>query len=521
MTSNARGAALAAVLALAVLALAGLTQPAGAQTSSSAMNAEGVLTMQWGDARPGVMIGGMRYQLNTADGGTIPVDLPPGQHTAAVAAFNKRVAVIGRATTGRSGVERLAADRIVLLEEAHDAARELRATTTRKVLYVLLRYAGDSQQPHTPAFFKALTNPPSGNTALGLPSTINGYFNRVSWGSLQWQGDVVGVGGLAPTAWFTLPGNKASYAPCGWSGACADLTKLGNDAMALVKKAGVNPANYNNISFVINNDLDCCAWGGGFFFEGRSYGATWEPPWGQEASVYVHEYGHSIGLPHSGWRYYAYDSNWDDMSRGSRAKTLACGSYKSANSGGQTSSLSCSQPSGNYIAAHKEKMGWLPAARQIVVNTVGTRTVTIESMSLPLATAAKAVKICLKGFACTGTSARFLTVEAKLRSNGDDLGLPGEGILIHDVQMNRGPIGSGNSCFFNTQSGWAVPIDATPGDWTGPNACSSGGRPYPNYALHNAQFGVGKSYVDNTLGVRVDVLSRSGNFMNVRVTKSK
>ena len=70
--------------------------------------------------------------------------------------------------------------------------------------------------------------------------------------------------------------------------------------MTLASNAGVNLSVYDNINLVLNNDLDCCAWGGGSTFNAKSYGVTWEPPWGQEAAVYVHEMGHSLGLP--SWR---------------------------------------------------------------------------------------------------------------------------------------------------------------------------------------------------------------------------
>ena len=63
--------------------------------------------------------------------------------------------------------------------------------------------------------------------------------------------------------------------------------------------------------------------GRSFVYQNRFYGATWEPPWGQNTSTYAHEMGHSLGLPHSGWRYYAYDSPWDVMSgRATRTERL-------------------------------------------------------------------------------------------------------------------------------------------------------------------------------------------------------
>ena len=84
----------------------------------------------------------------------------------------------------------------------------------------------------------------------------------------------------APGGWLTLPHPKSYYAPCGWEGPCADLQTLTNDAMSLGRAAGINFSSYDNVNFVMSNDLDCCAHGGGFYspVEGKFYGATWDRP---------------------------------------------------------------------------------------------------------------------------------------------------------------------------------------------------------------------------------------------------
>src|SRR5260221_7453780 len=128
------------------------------------------------------------------------------------------------------------------------------------------------------------------------------------------------------------------------------------------------------------------------------------------------------------------------------------------------------------------------------------------------------IKICVPGFPCTRGSARFFTVEARVKGGGAptqyDNGIPGDGVIVHDVQFGR-PAISG-SCYSNNQSGWAVPVDATPGDYDSV-ACGAGGRLYPNYALYNAQFTTGQTYTNSTFHFRVDVLSRSGSSFAVAV----
>ena len=309
----------------------------------------------------------------------------------------------------------------------------------------------------------------------------------------------------APDGWFTLPHPKSYYAACGWDQSCANLFTLGNDGVALAKAAGISFALYDNINFVLSNDLDCCAWGGGFSVDGKSFGATWEPPWGQETSTYVHELGHSLGLPHSGWAYYAYDSPWDTMSGRASAGSRACGTYRSVNSNG-ISTLTCSEPGDGYIAPYQDALGWVPGANVVVASATSNITATLEAGPLPLGVAPKMIKICLPDSPCTGSTAHYFTVEARVRGLGTltqyDNGIPGDGVIIHEMVMNRPPIGG--RCYFNSQSGWGVPIDATPGDYDSVNCWYSAGR-----ALFNAQFSPGQTYTNPTYGFRISVVARS------------
>ncbi|MBY6239933.1 hypothetical protein [Methylosinus sp. Sm6] len=503
--------------ACAAVAAVSLCCEASAQSAASAL--EGRLLVRWGDPREGREGGDLRFALARPDGSVSPLIVAPADREEAIGAFGKTVRVETRDLAPAMAGAPISAGKITVLDAQTEALQP--AAAARRVLFILLKFKGDRQAPHSAAFFRALANPLTPDASLKIPATINGFFNATSWGKQLWSADVAGVGGLTPRGWLVLPGTKAQYANCGWSGVCADLDLIASDAMKLVKAQGVDVAAYANINFVLNNDLDCCAWGGGFVFENKLYGATWEPPWGQETAVYVHEMGHSLGLPHSGWAYYAYDSSWDEMSGGSTAQALVCGSYKSANSANATRSLLCTEPGGGYIAAYKDKLGWIPAANRLVVNAVTTRTLSLEADSAPLGARLKMIKICLSGEPCAGSTAHYLTVEARVKTLAYDKGLPGEGVIIHDFRANRAPIGAGNACFFNSTSGWAVPIDATARDYRDAPYCDAGGRAYPNYALFNAQYGVGKSYVSTADGIRVDVLSRSGSVFSVKVTRSK
>jgi hypothetical protein len=479
---------------------------------------EGTVLIVWGDPHP---VRGsnsaIRYSLALLDGQVIPLERGAQQDEVA-RHFGERVTVTGRriarATPGVASAQAIAVDAIERSQPQQASAPAAAVATTRKVIYLLVKFSDDAAVPHPPIFFTDLTNPLTPPAGATFPATVNGFFMKTSWSQLSWQGDVGGIGGIgAPGGWLTLPHTKSYYAPCGWSGSCANLSALSADATALGKAQGISFPAYDNINFVLSNDLDCCAWGGSYVLDNKVYGATWEPPWGQETGTYSHELGHSIGLPHSGWVYYAYDSPWDIMSNRTSPNTTQCGSYVSANSGG-TSTIFCTEPGDGYIEPHKDILGWIPSSNMVVTDSSSSGTWTLEGAALPLGSALKMIKICLAGFACTGSSARYFTVEARVKFLGTtsqfDNAIPGEGIIIHDVQMGRAPISG--PCYFNNQSGFAVPVDATPGDYNSSN-CSYTGQT----ALFNAQWMPGQTYTNNTYHFKVSVVSRSGSTFVVSV----
>jgi hypothetical protein len=191
-----------------------------------------------------------------------------------------------------------------------------------------------------------------------------------------------------------------------------------------------------------------------------------------------------------------------------------CGSYFSRNDNA-TEALFCDEPGDGYIAGHRDYLGWMP--NQVSINsTTSGQTVTLEANSVLAAGNPKLIKVCIPGYSCTGTGSttRYFTIEARVKAGGMttqyDNTIPNDGVIIHDLWFGRKAISG--SCYFNSQSGWAVPVDATPGDFNS-SSCTFA----PGTALFNAQFGVGSAYTNSTYGFRVDVLSRSGNNFVVSV----
>ena len=515
------------LLALSFLVLAAIAsgdrlamaqEPPSIQRPSRSV--EGTLIVVWGDPRSGADAGGeTRYALATTDGKLLRLQLS-GQEDAALLNFGKRVTVSGPVVQNPPDVVTGADSETMLVDSisAQSAGAEASVLGTKKVIYLLVKFSDDAAVPHPPVFYTDLNNPDTPPVGELFPTTVNGFFKKTSYNQFSWIGDVGGMGGVgASGGWLTLPHPKSFYAPCGWSGSCAQLGTLGDDATALGRAQGINFTTYDNINFVLSNDLDCCAWGGGYFssVDSKVYGATWEPPWGQETGTYAHEMGHSLGLPHSGWIYFAYDSPWDMMSSRFSAANNLCGSYLSINDG-TVDSLYCSEPGDGYIAPHKDYLGWIPPANAVVSDTSSSTTVTLEANSLPLGAGTKILTICITGLPCSGSPAHFFTVEARVKGLAGvsqfDNAIPSDGVIIHEIR--RGNPAIGGSCFFNSQSGWAFPVDSTPGDYDS-NACNAGGRNYPNYALYNAQWSPGQTY---TNGFSISVVSRSGSNFVITTT---
>jgi hypothetical protein len=493
-----------------------------ALSPSSSRTLDGYLGIVYGDSVDG-HYAPIRYYLSLSNGTKIrlsPSTPPP------FGWFDKHVVVSGTLSSDYSppgGAERtMSTNSIVLYQGQNSAQSNPNAVLasqigTKKLAIILLKFSDLSAEPHPPSFFTGIVNPSTGNT-------VNVFYQADSYGKLSMQADVFG--------WYTLPKTKSQYAPCGFDSSCADTDSLFNDGTSLAISKGVNFANYDFVSLVFNNDLDCCAYGGGqpatLSGVSKIWPTTWLPIWSAEVGTYSHELGHALGLPHSGWVYYAYDSPWDVMSGGNRNNGTPCGSYNSANESGLNDTITCYTPV-DTIAPYKDVLGWIDSAHLITVPAGGTTTVTLDSLAeTSFGANPVMVKVCVAGRSCTSptettigtTTSLYFTVEARTHTGAFDQYLPGEGIIIHAYDGGRPPQGIGNPCFFNDQSGPAYPIDSTPGDGPIPSACPNldfGGRNYPNYALYNAQWSPGQTYTDSTYNFAIKVVSRAGNSFAVTI----
>jgi M6 family metalloprotease-like protein len=281
----------------------------------------------------------------------------------------------------------------------------LDVTGSQPWVSILLKFSDISTEPESLSYFTNMYS-------TSFPG-IDHFWSENS-------GGLVNLSGSGAFGWYTLPHPRSYYIT--GDPASANLTALFNDGTA-VADPYVDFRNYVGINLMFNDLLDCCAWGGSRWatLDGttRSWRVTWEPPWGyQNISVIAHETGHGFGLPHSSGEYgETYDNDWDVMSN----------------------AWVCTIPDPTFgcvgqhtILYHKNILGWVPADRKVSIGAGGQRTLTLERNAQPSTANLRLIQLPING-----SSTHFLTVEARRRV-GYDLQLPGEGVIIHDVDTTRG-----------------------------------------------------------------------------------
>ena len=237
------------------------------------------------------------------------------------------------------------------------------------------------------------------------------------------------------------------------------------------------------INLMFNKDVGEYALGGSTTLtrDGQTldYGTTWigATPDGDPETIQkitAHEMGHTFGLMHSSGSVETpdgpYDSRWDVMSRGGVCKP-------------PDPLYGCVAP--HTIAFHKDQLGWIPASRKFVADPGADRSLTIERLGVPLSDDHLMAEIPIGGSAM-----QFYTVEAR-RFAGYDEQIPGEGVVIHKVNLN----------FLEA----AEVVDA---DRDG------------DHNDEGATWLPGETFVDPTNGVSVEVTRETASGYGVRVTNS-
>jgi M6 family metalloprotease-like protein len=263
------------------------------------------------------------------------------------------------------------------------------------------KFSDVAAEPHSIATYQSWTG---GGSYPGLDNYwIEASFNQMN------------VSGSTVRGWFTLPQPRSHYVP----GGAADLQALVTDCLAAADPTVNFPAFYG-INMQFNAVLDCCSWGGSrtMTLDGqtKTYGVTWMADWA-DVTVYAHEEGHSLGLPHSSGPYAeTYDSRWDVMSYGYPFYDFAEGTHIPQHT----------------ISYHKDLLGWIAAGRQVTVAKGTTRTITLERLAQPGAGNFLMAKIPIDN-----APGQFYTVEARRKVGQYDMSIPADAVVLHRVNPAR------------------------------------------------------------------------------------
>ncbi len=411
--AKAKVASLLVIAAIVIVSFSGNVR-ASANSPEPAVTLTGWLTVIWGDGEPGSGYSTKEYWLNQ-DSGEVTVllidDKLLSEAGGLLAVNGKRVTVSGplRLTAAGAGPTTLQVESLTLLEADMSpagvaAGQGAAATGNWRSLSILCKFSDVPAEPNPLSYFQ--------NMYSSVRPGLDHYWRELSYNKVNLQGSTA-------VGWFTLPQPRSYYV-----GASVNLDQLADDCMDAADSAVFFP-DYQIINLAFNEQIGCCAWGGWDFInrdgQNRRYGITLLPPWGyQNISVIAHEMGHAFGLPHSSGPYNTpYDSQWDVMSDPWRT----C-----SRSGGRDNTFGCLGQ--HTIAFHKNMLGWITPTLIYTVPPFSQAVITLTNIAVPAPGRYLMVRL------PQGSPNRFKTMEARRRV-GYDLPLPGDAVIVHDVDTTR------------------------------------------------------------------------------------
>jgi M6 family metalloprotease-like protein len=290
-------------------------------------------------------------------------------------------------------------------------------TGSKPFIIILCKFKDVSYEPRSKAFFEGLI----ADTTVGLDQ----YFREVSYNKMNLWGTIV-------TGWHTLPQNKSYYLSNTDNDPALELSeeRITKDCTDKVANS-VNFNQFSGVAIQFNADYDEHAGGEPYHFTLSGTTKDWPMIWagwfewgsypGINPAVYAHEMGHAFGLMHSANQQGDIYSNaydlmgdfWENCANDFRHDTYGC------------------RPQ-HMITYHKQQLGWLPSSRVATVREDGgTFNFTLERLAQPGSNGHLLVEL-----RDNYGSNTYLTLEAR-KQVGADAGLPGEGIIIHEITPSR------------------------------------------------------------------------------------
>jgi M6 family metalloprotease-like protein len=383
----------------------------------------GWLDVVWGDPQPGSReISHLEFYLADAN----------GQVTEMVLSTKALAEAGGIMTIQHRFVE-------VEIEDRIAGARRLSATSIRVIppsggadsspteavlgskpwVTLACKFSDKSAEPENLSYFQGMYD--------NSPGRLDHYWREVSY-------DNIDIVGSTAVNWKNLPNPQTFYVPTPGSGTGANLSLLFEDctdaADPFVDFSLGGTGGFEGINLMFNDQLDCCAWGGGRWatLDGvsKSWRTTWDPPWAfAQEGVIAHEMGHGFGLPHannSDGDGNPYDSPWDVMSS---ATGYAVDDPVYGNLGKHVTSC------------HKDRLGWFDASEMFLVPGKGFFRVTIDPLGSATTATHRVARIPIGG-----STSHYYTVEVREAVGNYEADIPGNGtgdrmVIIHEVNTGR------------------------------------------------------------------------------------
>jgi len=416
-----------AVLTLVLLlSIAGVE--ATAETFSSGDAVEGHLDLLWGDPQPGSgQAAQLQFTVTDDQGTTVAFELSRQLLEAHdnFLDWNAQRVRVHLADQRHAGLWR--AQALTLLGDGLLSERG-GPTGPQPWVSILCKFSDVEDEPRNLTYFQDMY----ANEVGGLDD----YWRKQSYNKIN-------IVGSTAVDWVDLPEPQTFYVPTPGSGTDSNRSAIFDDcteaADPFVDFSNDGSGGFSGINMMLNESLDCCAWGGSRFatLDGisKSWRTTWNPPWAfGQAAIIAHEMGHGFGLPHSNnfdGDSDPYDSPYDVMSAATR------NSINDSVYGRQGK---------HHTAYHKERLDWFEESEVIEVTVDGSATVTIDAMALATTSNYRMVRIPIP------ETNDWYTVETRKRI-GYDANLPGDAVIISYIDTNR------------SQPAWTVDTDSPPANF--------------------------------------------------------